>query len=55
MPYELIKKGVGYIVKNKETGKEHSKEPIPKERAVAQMRLLYGIERGLKLKKRDNK
>ena len=47
MPYELIKKGTGYVVKNKETGKEHSKKPLPKQRAEAQMRLLYGIESGM--------
>lgn len=47
MPYEIAKKGTGYVVKNTETGKEHSKKPIPKERAIAQMRLLYGIEAGM--------
>lgn len=47
MPYELVKKGTGYIVKNKETGKEHSDKPIPKARAEAQMKLLYGIESGM--------
>lgn len=47
MPYALVKKGTGYVVKNTETGKEHSKKPIPKARAEAQMRLLYGIEHGM--------
>lgn len=47
MPYELIKRGTGYVVKNKETGKEYSKKPIPKARAVAQMGLLYAIESGM--------
>ena len=47
MPYELVKRGTGYVVKNTETGKEHSKKPIPKARAEAQMRLLYGIESGM--------
>lgn len=47
MPYSIIPKGRGYIVKNTETGKEHSKKPMPKARAEAQMRLLYGIERGM--------
>ena len=46
MPYELKKKGTGYVVKNKETGKEHSKKPIPKERAIRQMKLLYAIDKG---------
>lgn len=47
MPYELRKKGIGYVVVNMATGKEHSKKPIPKARAEAQMRLLYGIEHGM--------
>lgn len=47
MPYELRKEGTGYKVINKETGKEHSKKPIPKKRAEAQMKLLYGIESGM--------
>lgn len=47
MPYELRKKGTGYVVVNTQTGKEHSKKPIPKARAEAQMRLLYGIEHGM--------
>lgn len=46
MPYSLIQRGSGYIVKNMATGKEHSKKPIPKKRAEAQMRLLQGIEHG---------
>lgn len=48
MPYELLKRGTGYVVKNKETGKEHSKKPIPKARAEAQMRLLQAIDHGMK-------
>ncbi len=48
MPYEIRKKGTGYIVKNLETGKEHSKKGIPKVRAEKQMRLLQGIEHGFK-------
>lgn len=53
MAYELVKRGTGYVVKNKETGKEYSKKPIPKQRAEAQMRLLYAIESGLtKLRKK---
>lgn len=47
MPYELRKKGTGYVVKNMVTGQEHSKKPIPRARAEAQMRLLYGIEHGM--------
>jgi hypothetical protein len=44
--YELIKKGTGYVVRNMETGKEHSKKGIPKARAEAQMRLLMAIDHG---------
>jgi len=47
MPYCMDKKATGYIVRNIETGKEHSKKPIPKARAEAQMRLLQGIEHGM--------
>jgi hypothetical protein len=46
MPYEILKKGTGYVVKNMKTGKEHSKRGIKKERAEAQMRLLRAIEYG---------
>ena len=55
MPYEIKKKGTGYVVVNKETGKEHSKKGIPKTRAEKQMKLLYGIEHGMipKGKKKD--
>ena len=47
MPYELVKKVGGYVVKNKESGKEYSKKPIPKQRAESQMRLLYAVEGGM--------
>lgn len=47
MPYDLRKKGTGYVVVNTATGKEHSNKPIPKSRAEAQMKLLYGIEHGM--------
>lgn len=50
MPYELKKKGVGYVVRNKETGKEYSNKPISKARAEAQMRLLYLVEGKMKKK-----
>lgn len=48
MPLELKKKGTGYVVRNKESGKEYSKKGIPKARAEAQMRLLNAIEHGMK-------
>lgn len=47
MPYELVKFPTGYKVKNTQTGQYKSKRPIPKEKAEAQMRLLYGIESGM--------
>jgi hypothetical protein len=47
MPYDIQKKGTGYVVVNTMTGKEHSKKGIPKKRAEAQMKLLYGIEHGM--------
>lgn len=46
MPYEIRKMGTGFTVVNTKTGKEHSKKPIPKNRAEAQMRLLTAIEKG---------
>jgi len=48
MPYKLRKapKKNLYWVVNSDTGKKHSKDPIPLEKAKAQMRLLYGIESG---------
>lgn len=57
MPYQLEKIGAGYKVKNISTGAYHSKKPIPKARAEAQMRLLYGIEGGMipRGKKDDSK
>ena len=44
MPYKIFPKGSGYVVKNIETGKEHSKRGISKAKAEAQMRLLMMIE-----------
>lgn len=48
MPYDIKKKGTGFVVMNTMTGKEYSKKGIPKARAEAQMRLLKGIEHGFK-------
>lgn len=50
MPYELKKKGAGYVVRNKQTGKEYSNKPISKVKAEAQMRLLYMVEGKMKKK-----
>lgn len=41
MPYEVVKSGSGYKVKNKESGKTYSDEPMSKEKAEAQKRALY--------------
>ena len=46
MPYDIRKKGTGYVVVNLVTGQEHSKKPIPKARAEAQLRLLRAIQFG---------
>lgn len=45
MPYRLVKAtGGNYFVENKETGRRYSQEPIPLEKAKAQMRVLYYSE-----------
>lgn len=41
MPYKLQSTGGGYKVVTKATGKAHSKKPLSKERAKAQMRAIY--------------
>ena len=46
MPYKLVRKKGGYVVRNLKTKKEYSNTPIPKDRAEAQMRLLQMIEHG---------
>ena len=40
------------IVVNSTTGKHFSNLPIPVEKAKAQMRLLYGVEHGMKPRKK---
>jgi hypothetical protein len=52
MPYALRKvpKKDLYWVVNKDTGKKHSKEGLPKENAEAQMRALYAAESGYTMK-----
>ena len=52
MPYALIQRGSGYVVRNMETGFEHSKKPISRRKAEAQMRLLEDIEKGMRGKKK---
>ena len=54
MPYHLELGSDGHsfkgkaIVVNTQTGKHHSKSPIPVERAKKQMRLLQAVEHGFK-------
>ena len=52
MPYKLRKapKKELYWVVNKETGKKHSLEPLPRQKALAQMRALYAVEKGYTLR-----
>lgn len=53
MPYALLKhKDDSYSVINSATGKVHSKHTTH-EKALAQMRLLYGIEGGMTPRGRD--
>ena len=58
MPYHLELGSDGHkfkgkaIVVNSMTGKHFSNMPIPVEKAKAQMRLLYGVEHGMKPKKK---
>lgn len=47
MPYSLRKRGGGYVVVTKATGRTHSKKPLSRARAMAQMRALYANEKGL--------
>jgi hypothetical protein len=50
MPYKIVKKGTKWLVIKKDTGDvkgTHDSE----EKANSQMRLLYGIEHGLKTRK----
>lgn len=41
MPYTITKVGKGYEVETKTTGKKHSKKPLSKAKATAQMRAMY--------------
>lgn len=46
MPYEIVKQGKKFVVRNKET-KDVKGTFDSRPRAVAQLRLLYGIEGGM--------
>jgi len=50
MPYEIRKQGGKYHVINKETGKDKGASET-REKAVAHMRLLQGVEHGMKPRK----
>lgn len=54
MPYALRKapKRDLYWVVTKPTGEKHSKDPLPRARAEAQMRALYAAEGGYTLGKK---
>lgn len=44
MPYALQSSNGGWYVVNQATGKRHSAKPLPRRRAVAQMRALYSAD-----------
>lgn len=50
MPYQIRKKGSKWVVEHKDGTKvaEHDSE----EKAKAQMRLLYGVEGGMRVRKK---
>lgn len=48
MPYELKKIGNKWAVVNKNTGKKRLHDS--KEKAISQMKLLYALENGYKIK-----
>jgi hypothetical protein len=43
MPYEIEPRKSGYVVVNKITGKEYEKNPISKEKAEGQKRILESV------------
>ena len=51
MPYKIEKIKNKWHVKNTETGEDKGASDS-RERAVAHMRLLYGVEHGMKVKKK---
>ena len=50
MPYSIHMQSGMHIVTNKETGKVHGKHDTH-EKAMKQMRLLHGVEHGMKVRK----
>jgi len=45
MPYELNKTRGGFFVVKKDSKEKFSKKPLPRERAVKQLRALYFSEK----------
>ena len=45
MPFKIIKKGVGYVVKNIISGKTYSKKSLTKEKAIKQKDILEKYEK----------
>jgi len=43
MPYEIERRKSGYVVVNKITGKTYEKNPISKEKAEGQKRILESV------------
>lgn len=54
MPYSVVKHGSTYAVISNITGKVHAKHTT-KEKAMAQMRLLYGIHAAMDMKSKVKK
>lgn len=50
MPYEVRQEGDDYIVVNKDTGEEKARHnpPDAEEKAKRQIKLLHGLEHGMK-------
>ena len=44
MPYKLVRTSTGFFVENKDTGRRYSQEPMTRENAEKQMRVLYYSE-----------
>lgn len=51
MPYEIKRKGEKWLTVNSETGEVKGTHDS-KQKAVAQLRLLYGVEGGMKVRKK---
>jgi len=51
MPYKIVEKKGKFHVINTETNEDKGASPT-RERAVAHMRLMYGVEHGMKPRKK---